>query len=94
MKNHNIKKAIRIVMLARGRKIIWKLILQIIHDRPSAIVNAWGNMNQQAEWPPERIIITPGKPMKTIYHCQSCLQDVNCVGPDGRCGRCNPTLAG
>ena len=49
MKNHNMKLAIKATMKARAMGIIWKLILQIIMDKPSAIVNAWQKLGATPE---------------------------------------------
>jgi hypothetical protein len=92
--NHNMKKAIEIIMKARALGIIWRLILQIILDRPSAIVNAWANMNKRPDLCPAKILIHKGNQTENIYQCRECLRSVAAVGNDDRCGRCNPTLAG
>jgi len=80
MKNHNMKKAIKILMQARAKGIVWKLILQIILDRPSAIINAWSRIDKNPE-------LCPAK----VWECSQCHKLVASAGNDGRCGRCNPT---
>ena len=77
--NHNMKKAIKIVMRARALGIIWKLILQIILDRPSAIINAWNKLDKRPDPCPAK-----------IWYYIKCNMLVKAVGSDGRCGRCTP----
>lgn len=60
--------------------IVWKLILQIILDRTSAIVNAWNKLDKRPDCCPAK-----------VFHCSGCQTFVAAVGSDGRCGRCNPT---
>ena len=77
--NHNMTKAVKALMKARAMGIVWKLILQIILDRPSAIVNAWNKLDKR----PDRC------PVK-VWQCSQCRKIVQAIGSDGRCGRCTP----
>lgn len=78
--NHNMKKAVKILMKARAKGIVWKLILQIVMDRPSAIINAWARIDKKRE-------LCPAK----VWECSQCERFVASVGSDGRCGGCNTT---
>ena len=77
--NYNMKKAIKILMKARAMGIVWKLILQIILDRPSAIVNAWNKLDKRPDRCPTK-----------VFHCSKCQRFVTAIGIDGRCGRYTP----
>lgn len=45
----NRKEATKILMLARSRGIVWKLLLQILMAAPSAIINAWREIEREPE---------------------------------------------
>ncbi len=94
MNNHNMKLAIKATMKARAMGIIWKLILQIIMDKPSAIVNAWAKIDKRPDRCPAKISIHQGNSPESVFQCSKCQAFVAVVGTDGRCGRCNPTLMG
>lgn len=90
MKNHNMVLAIKAIMKARAMGIIWKLILQIVLDRPSAIVNAWNKIDKRPARCPAKILIHPGNKTESVFQCSECQTFVSCVGTDGRCGGCSP----
>ena len=77
--NHNMRKAHKAVMKARAMGILWKLVMQIILDRPSAIVNAWNKLDKRAGACPAK-----------IFFCTKCGHIANKLDTDGKCGRCAP----
>lgn len=74
------KEAVKVLMNARARGIVWKLVLQIVMDQPSALVNAWREIDRSPEPCPVK-----------VWQCNECQAFVAAIGQDGRCGRCNPS---